>query len=129
MEILYNLLIAVLLAFGAWRVSAGVLYHDKYTTGKKNLQQIGKWYKEKQEFWDNSLFKKATRFLTRFVYLADTARDSLKRHGSYPRAIHSSEVCGYCWRRCCRLALCLVPVLVWYHLLRAYLCLWNHAPA
>lgn len=79
MEILYNFLIAVLLAFGAWRVSAGVLYHDKYTTGKKNLQQIGKWYKEKQEFWDNSLFKKATRFLTRFVYLDDTARDSLKR--------------------------------------------------
>lgn len=79
MEILYNFLIAVLLAFGAWLVSAGVLYHDRYTTGKKNLQQIGKWYKEKQEFWDNSLFKKATRFLTRFVYLDDTARDSLKR--------------------------------------------------
>ena len=79
MEILYNFLIAVLLAFGAWRVSAGVLYHDRYTTGKKNLQQIGKWYKEKQEFWDNSLFKKATRFLTRSVYLDDTARDSLKR--------------------------------------------------
>ena len=79
MEILYNFLIAVLLAFGAWRVSAGVLYHDKYTTVKKNLQQIGKWSMEKQEFWDNSLFKKATRFLTRFVYLDDTARDSLKR--------------------------------------------------
>jgi len=79
LEILYSFLIAVLLAFGIWKVSAAILYHDRYSTGKKNLQQIGKWYKEKQEFWDSPLFRKATRFLTRFVYLDDTARDSLRR--------------------------------------------------
>lgn len=79
MEILYSFLIAILLAFGIWKVSTAILYHDRYSTGKKNLQQIGKWYKEKQEFWDSPLFRKATRFLTRFVYLDDTARDSLRR--------------------------------------------------
>ena len=79
MEFVTTILIAVLLAFGSWRVSAAILYHDRYSTGKKNLQQIGKWYKEKQEFWDSPLFRKATRFLTRFVYLDDTARDSLRR--------------------------------------------------
>ena len=45
MEFVITILIAVLLAFGSWRVSAAILYHDRYSTGKKNLQQIGKWYK------------------------------------------------------------------------------------
>ena len=41
MEFVITILIAVLLAFGSWRVSAAILYHDRYSTGKKNLQQIG----------------------------------------------------------------------------------------
>ncbi len=79
MEYICIILIAVLLAYGSWRVSAALLYHDKYSTGKKSIQQIGKWYKEKLEFWDNPLFKKATVFLRRIVFLDDTARESLAR--------------------------------------------------
>lgn len=79
MEFIYISLIAVLLAFGLWRVSAAVLYHDLYTTGKKNLQQIGKWQKDKQEFWDMPMFLRFTTRLKRFVFLDDTAKESLRR--------------------------------------------------
>lgn len=79
MEFLLCTLIAILFGWGLWRVGTSTLYHDHYSTGRKSLQQIGKWYKEKQELWDKPLFKRATDFLTRIVYLDDTAKMSLAR--------------------------------------------------
>ena len=79
MDYIYICLIAVLLAIGFWRVGAAILYYDRYSTGKKTLQQIGKWQKENQEFWDMPLFQQFTSTLKRFVFLDDTARDSLRR--------------------------------------------------
>ena len=79
MEYIYICVIAVLLAIGLWRVSAAILYHDRYSTGKKNLQQIGKWQKDKQEFWDMPMFLRCTTKLKRIVFLDDTAKESLRR--------------------------------------------------
>lgn len=79
MEYVCYLLIAALLAFGFWRVSAAVLYHDRYSGGRRSLRQIGKWYREKQDFWDNPLIQKLTNGLRKLVFLDDTARDALTR--------------------------------------------------
>ena len=79
MESLLRTLIAILLYWGFWRISTAVLYHDRYAAGRKSLQQIGRWYKEKQEVWDSPLLKKMVSFLSRFVFLDDTAQNTLKR--------------------------------------------------
>lgn len=79
MEIAIMLLATVLFAYGSWRVSAAILYHDRFSTGKKSLQQIGKWYKDKFEFWDAPLFRKAADRMCRIVYLDDAAKESLNR--------------------------------------------------
>lgn len=79
MEYICIILIAILLAFGLWRVTAALLYHDKYSTGRKSMQQIGKWYREKQDIWDNLTLKGLVNKLSRFVFLDDTAKESLTR--------------------------------------------------
>lgn len=79
MKQLYIVLIAVLLAYGLWRVSAAFLYRDRYTTGRRNLREISKWYREKKELWDNPLFSRASTLLERIVFLDDTTRESLSR--------------------------------------------------
>lgn len=65
MEHICIILIAILLAFGLWRVTAALLYHDKYSTGRKSMQQIGKWYREKQDIWDNLTLKGLVNKLSR----------------------------------------------------------------
>ena len=79
MEYICIILIAILLAFGLWRATAALLYHDKYSTGRKSMQQIGKWYREKQDIWDNLTLKGLVNKLSRFVFLDDTAKESLTR--------------------------------------------------
>ena len=79
MKYLLTFLIAALLAYGLWCVSAAFLHRDRYTTGRRNLREIGKWYRKKKEFWDNPLFRRVSNLLERIVFLDDTERESLER--------------------------------------------------
>ena len=78
-ELFVCALLTVLIGWGAWRICMTLAFHDHFSTGRKNLQQIGKWYKDKRELWDNPLIRRILRLFTRFVYLDDVGKMALKR--------------------------------------------------
>ncbi len=79
MKYLIIFLFAILCAYGSWRISVSILHHDLYSGGKKSMQQIGRWYKPKPEFWEIGILDKLTSWLCRIVYLDDTASETLAR--------------------------------------------------
>ncbi|MBR2895057.1 MAG: type II secretion system F family protein [Oscillospiraceae bacterium] len=79
MEIFLFLIAAVLFAYGFWRVCAALLYHDRFSIGRKHLRQMEKWSREKQDLWDHQPLRSITQLLSRFVFLDDTAKEALQR--------------------------------------------------
>ena len=77
MNLLIFFFLMLLIAYGLWRIFTAILYNDRFSTGHRSMQQIGRWYRKKQDFWETPIIKKAQRILSRFVYLDSTAKDSL----------------------------------------------------
>ncbi len=74
--ILY-LLIAVFLGMGAWVIICSALFHERSLVGRASIRSIGKWQKEKQEIWDSPILRRIIQSLSRFVFLDDTAKETL----------------------------------------------------
>ena len=74
--ILY-LLVAVFLGMGAWVIMCSALFHERSLVGRASIRSIGKWQKEKQEIWDSPILRRIIQSLSRFVFLDDTARETL----------------------------------------------------
>ena len=74
--ILY-LFVAVFLGMGAWVIICSALFHERSLVGRASIRSIGKWQKEKQEIWDSPILRRIIQSLSRFVFLDDTAKETL----------------------------------------------------
>ena len=71
------LLVAVFLGMGAWVIVCSVVFHERSLVGRASIRSIGKWQKDKQEIWDSPVLHRIIQSLSRFVFLDDTARETL----------------------------------------------------
>ena len=74
--ILY-LLVAVFLSMGAWAIVCSAVFHERSLVGRASIRSIEKWQKDKQEIWDSPILRRFIQALSRFVFLDDTARETL----------------------------------------------------
>ncbi|MBQ4427822.1 MAG: hypothetical protein II881_08785 [Oscillospiraceae bacterium] len=72
--ILFTLLF-VTLAGGLWLL-ADILNAN---TRAKEINAVGKWYRDKSSIWDNGTVKRLCRFFMRFITLDDSTKDRLSR--------------------------------------------------
>lgn len=79
MELYLYCTLALLLALGGWNLSAALLRNERYTNGRRELRQIRKWQKTRQDLWQLPLVQRFLTKLSRLVYLDRTGEDALRR--------------------------------------------------
>ncbi len=74
--ILY-LLVAILLGMGAWAIVSSAVFHEHSLVGRASIRSIERWQKGKQEIWDSPIVRRIIAGISRFVFLDDTAEETL----------------------------------------------------
>ena len=76
---LYLLLCAAFLGGGLWLAATAALRGEKSYAGRRTLRRIAKWERGRKSVWNAPSVSRITAFLSRFVYMDETARESLTR--------------------------------------------------